>query len=326
MPGQVRHRRGRHRRLPAVIAAAILATGLATGVASAALEDRIDSAEEEAKALSEKLEQRSGQIESLEAEAAEARGRIDELTGELANGQERSAELAAELRQAERAVEEAQARLERAKVVLADRLVAIYKGADPDYLDLVLESADFEDLTSRAAYLEQIKDADATIVERVEDLKAEVEDDLVLVSETKAAIDQHNRELVSARTEVTELRGSLAEQAAELAEAAQAGSVALEDLRAQIETWKAELGTEQTAALFGEGPWVIPAYIVMCESGGNFRAYNPSSGAGGAYQIIPSTWKRYGGKGLAHTAPPAEQHRIAAMIWRDSGPGAWSCA
>jgi len=34
----------------------------------------------------------------------------------------------------------------------------------------------------------------------------------------------------------------------------------------------------------------IPAYIVECESHGYLRALNPSSGAGGRYQVIPSTW------------------------------------
>ncbi len=37
----------------------------------------------------------------------------------------------------------------------------------------------------------------------------------------------------------------------------------------------------------------------MCESGGDYGAVNPSSGAGGAYQILPSTWALYGGKGGA---------------------------
>ena len=64
----------------------------------------------------------------------------------------------------------------------------------------------------------------------------------------------------------------------------------------------------------------------MCESGGNYGALNPSSGAGGAYQILPSTWQLYGGKGLPHEASPAEQDAIAAQIWADSGPGAWVCA
>ena len=64
----------------------------------------------------------------------------------------------------------------------------------------------------------------------------------------------------------------------------------------------------------------------MCESGGNFGAVNPSSGAGGAYQILPSTWRLYGGSGSPQDASPAEQSRIAAQIWADSGPSAWQCA
>jgi hypothetical protein len=70
----------------------------------------------------------------------------------------------------------------------------------------------------------------------------------------------------------------------------------------------------------------IPASIVMCESGGNYSAVNPSSGAGGAYQIMPSTWTAYGGSGLPQDAPPAEQDAIAAKIYATAGPGAWSCS
>jgi len=64
----------------------------------------------------------------------------------------------------------------------------------------------------------------------------------------------------------------------------------------------------------------------MCESGGNYHALNASSGAGGAYQILPSTWSAYGGQGAPQDAPKAEQDRIAGEIWADSGPSAWSCA
>jgi muramidase (phage lysozyme) len=63
----------------------------------------------------------------------------------------------------------------------------------------------------------------------------------------------------------------------------------------------------------------------MCESGGNYRAVNPSSGAGGAYQILPSTWAAYGGTGSPQDAPPAEQDAIAAKIYATDGRGAWSC-
>ena len=64
----------------------------------------------------------------------------------------------------------------------------------------------------------------------------------------------------------------------------------------------------------------------MCESGGNFNAVNPSSGAGGAYQILPSTWRLYGGSGAPQDASPSEQSQIASQIWADSGPSAWVCA
>ena len=75
----------------------------------------------------------------------------------------------------------------------------------------------------------------------------------------------------------------------------------------------------------GSGGYSIPSSIVQCESGGNYHAVNPSSGAGGAYQIMPSTWAAYGGTGLPQNASPAEQNAIAAKIWAASGPSAWSC-
>lgn len=71
--------------------------------------------------------------------------------------------------------------------------------------------------------------------------------------------------------------------------------------------------------------YTIPASIVMCESGGNYSAVNASSGAGGAYQILPSTWAAYGGTGLPQNAPPAVQDAIAAKIYAAGGPSQWSC-
>lgn len=73
------------------------------------------------------------------------------------------------------------------------------------------------------------------------------------------------------------------------------------------------------------GGYSIPSSIVQCESGGNWSAVNPSSGAGGAYQILPSTWAAYGGQGLPQNASPAEQSRIASAIWAHQGSSAWSC-
>ena len=73
--------------------------------------------------------------------------------------------------------------------------------------------------------------------------------------------------------------------------------------------------------------FAIPKNIVMCESGGNYGALNPSSGAGGAYQLLPSTYEGLGGKYEApHLAPKSEQDRLAAKLWADGqGRGNWEC-
>ena len=84
--------------------------------------------------------------------------------------------------------------------------------------------------------------------------------------------------------------------------------------------------TPGTAAGYSSGGgYTIPSGIVQCESGGNYSAVNSSSGAGGAYQIMPSTWQAYGGQGLPQNASKAEQDRIAGAIYAHQGPGAWTC-
>lgn len=93
---------------------------------------------------------------------------------------------------------------------------------------------------------------------------------------------------------------------------------------------KAAAARAATAAPRHRG-WAIPGYIVMCESGGNYRAENSSTTASGAYQILDSTWQAYGGlaSGTGHAAyaSPGWQDTIAARIW-DGGAGAsqWVCS
>ena len=80
-------------------------------------------------------------------------------------------------------------------------------------------------------------------------------------------------------------------------------------------------------ALGPSGGWAIPYAIVLCESGGQDLPPN-SAGASGYYQIMPATWKLYGGSGpAAYLAPKSEQDSVASRIW-NGGAGAsnWVCA
>lgn len=79
---------------------------------------------------------------------------------------------------------------------------------------------------------------------------------------------------------------------------------------------------QQTASAASAGS-PLPECTWLPESGGDPTAVNPTSGAGGYYQILPSTWVAYGGTGLPEDAPMAEQTAIAEKIWATQGPSAW---
>ena len=84
--------------------------------------------------------------------------------------------------------------------------------------------------------------------------------------------------------------------------------------------------TTQSAASTSQGSasGTLPTCTWQPESGGNWGAVNASSGAGGRYQIMPSTWAANGGTGLPQDASPAEQTRVAENVMRTSGASAWA--
>lgn len=67
------------------------------------------------------------------------------------------------------------------------------------------------------------------------------------------------------------------------------------------------------------------------ESGGNYRAMNPTSTAGGKYQMLDQTFHAFGGpdiggRWVTHDAArvrPLLQERVARRVLRGQGLGAW---
>ena len=267
-----------------------------------------------------------------QAAAAEEAG-LSEL---IANGEERSAELAAKLEEAEASLASSKKRLDRARKFLAERLVAIYMdGGLPDTLGMALGSSSFDQLASGTQYLSAIQNSSDRMMERVVELRRQLDGQVASLGEAKLAVDEHNAALGEARDQIASVRiaAESSAAAAGFANADREGQIGA--LKEDIAGWQKQIEKQQeVTAEEAEveveenlgGPYSIPTYIVMCESGGDYSALNPSSGAGGAYQIMPSTWEAYGGTGLPNEASKAEQDRIAALIWADVGSSAWTCA
>jgi membrane-bound lytic murein transglycosylase B len=69
-----------------------------------------------------------------------------------------------------------------------------------------------------------------------------------------------------------------------------------------------------------------PGSIVQRESKGDPNAVNSSSGAGGKYQFLPSTWAGYGGYARAQDAPESVQDKRFNEVWAGgAGSSHWGC-
>jgi septal ring factor EnvC (AmiA/AmiB activator) len=325
------------RRSPAVVFLAVALLTVATAHAAdiGALRDKVGGAREEAASLGAEIRDTQERLAATEAEAAAAASRERHLTDLLAHGRERAARLATKVERSQQHLEAERARLQRARHELSNRLVAIYMSGSPSMASIVLGSGDINELEVRTEYLQRIEESDTDLAARVEQVRNSVRHELELVANLKAQVDAYNERLTAARSEIASVRSRAQEAAARLDSLSAERSSSLAELKSRIGQWVGEIeaaeaasreAAEETVGRWLGGPFSIPTYIVMCESGGNYGAVNPSSGAGGAYQILPSTWDLYGGNGAPQDAPKAEQDRIAAEIWADSGGSAWVCA
>ena len=64
--------------------------------------------------------------------------------------------------------------------------------------------------------------------------------------------------------------------------------------------------------------------VVTRESGGNPRAVNPSSGAGGLFQFLPSTWASLGYSGAPQNASVATQYAAFQKLYAEMGRSPWA--
>jgi septal ring factor EnvC (AmiA/AmiB activator) len=327
----------------AFVCAAIVALLAAATVASAAdvgsLQAKVAAGRSKASALATGLQAAQSELAAAEGEAAAASARERRLSALLASGRERAARLADEVQSTERRLAAERRRLARARTALSARLVAIYESGSPSAASVILAAGDFEELATRTEYLNLIEQSDTDLALRVAQVRRAVARELRRVAVLKERVDAYNARLATARSEVASVREGAEAASARLHAVEAARSASLATLETEIGNWVSDIQAaraaeaERISAAEAEGeverwlggPYSIPAYIVMCESGGNYGAVNPSSGAGGAYQILPSTWELYGGRGAPQDAPKAEQDRIAGEIWADSGPGAWVC-
>jgi peptidoglycan hydrolase CwlO-like protein len=290
----------------------------------------------------------SSLISGLDGQIRLVENRLAGVQEELAADRAQLARVTAELKKERALVVKLRRRLAFARMVLARQLVSSYEGDQPDLVSVVLTANGFNNLLDEITFLKAAESQQQTAISitRADKLAADDAAARLAKLETKdrgithaATIEE--RALASMNALLQSKQSALARARAAQVLALHATQARANQLQSRIAHVRAAQAAAAAAAaasaappppagspsLGANGGWAIPWAIVDCESGGQNTPPN-SAGASGYYQIIPSTWKLFGGTGpAAYLTSKAEQDAVASRIW-NGGAGAsdWVCA
>ncbi|MBV8430717.1 MAG: transglycosylase family protein [Solirubrobacterales bacterium] len=301
--------------------------------------------------LSQLISSLSGQISFVQTREAEVQAQVTQDRARVIVEQ-------ADLTQAENRLAVLRDRLARSRGLLGRQLLSNYESGSPDLVTVVLESNGFNDLLEKITYLKDAEHQQQAIITVTRVARARV----AAATQRLSALELRDRQITydawvheqalagmnsllqskqsalkraqsikesalsASRSKAGQLQTEIsqieAQQAAQRAAAAQAAAQAAQSAAQQA------AGPVATGPALGpSGGWAIPYQIVLCESGGQNLPPN-SAGASGYYQIMPATWRLFGGTGpAAYLASKSEQDAVAGRIWRGgAGWSNWVCA
>jgi septal ring factor EnvC (AmiA/AmiB activator) len=317
----------------AAVAAALLAPALSGAQSENDLRNRAGQARARERGLAGDVARLGALVAKLDGDIAVIERRRADVQAQLDADRVRLATLREQLRGERRRVVRLKARLREARRILSSRLVQLYQTPQPDLVTVVMRAHGFADLLEQSTYVRFVGHQDQKVIDLVRAARADASSAVVRLAHDEARQRAITAAVQARRNALVAISASLQQRRAAVAQARAARAALLAATRAQrkrLEKRIAALERIRARAAFAVGPggpWVIPWPIVQCESGGQNLPPN-FAGASGFYQILPSTWKLFGGSGpAAWKASKAEQDRVATRIWAGgSGAHNWVCA
>lgn len=329
---------------------ALALTGSATGSNITQLKSRLGNTKSELNSTTQRVQtiasrigKLNGQVESLAGQIAFVQSREAEARSRLASYQAKLAATVRAITHERRHLRHLRHVLGRARRALAAELVGQYEQPQPSLITVIINANGFQQLLDSLQYLSDVQRHEQSVITRTRAARghAQAAAGRLSLLQRRDAADAHN-----AQTQANAMAGmnallSSREAALSHARAAQAAALAAsKEKGAQLQAAigviqrqiKAAEIAERTIRYSGGGlgasaGWAIPYAIVLCESGGQDLPPN-SAGASGYYQIIPSTWREFGGTGpAAWLASKSEQDAVASRIWNNgAGASNWTCS
>ena len=339
--------------LAALAAAAALPAGSSANPSLGQLRSQLANQQAKQQHLQSSLGGLTRLVSSLSTQISVVQSRESAVQSELADDRLALAAAQTALRRERQLLALLKARLAHARVLLTKQLLSGFESDQPDLVSVVLESHGFNDLLERITYLKDAEHQQQGIITTTRVAKARAD----AAAKRMAALEAKDRQItadaaVRARA-LAGMQSLLASKQNTLKQAQAVQRAALDTTRQrgqQLQSSISRIEAQQQAeaeaqaqqaqqsqgssaspsagpALGPSGGWAIPYPIVLCESGGQNLPPN-GAGASGYYQIVPATWKAFGGSGpAAYLTSKAEQDAVASRIW-NGGAGAsdWVCA
>lgn len=254
----------------AAIAAAALAVPLAMN--SPALGQDVHAELDAKQAELSSKQERKG---VLTTEISRYSKQIRQLEEELAVLRNREAQVVAELKRIRRRLEIERERLRvlRKRLtqsinLLENRLVSIYKAAEPDTLTVILNANGFDDLVQRYEYLQRIHDQDTAVVARVRDLKTEQTETVETIEAAEAEVEAKRQELARTRSQLEAKEGQLSAARAGRSNTLKRVEGDIERLEGDVSDLQSQVQAQLQASTATAAPAALPAGPIQGGSSG----------------------------------------------------------
>ncbi len=244
--------------LPAALLLAALC--LVASAPAKDLEEKLDATQgklshvrESQSALAATIAEQNQAIDSMIGEVSALRRQQAAVEAELSEKQDELDAATKELKADQRHLAEVRARLRRALGVLRERLIAIYESGSPDMLNVVLDSASWSEVNTRADYLNQIQEYDDSVASRVKGLRDEARAAVKRMTAVRLQIKDARDSIAVKEKEVASARDEAEARFAELKSAQAARQEAMEALESREEALSDNLASisEQIASTTG---------------------------------------------------------------------------
>jgi len=285
--------------------------------AAEAAQAEADRLEAEVRAMDDEIAALSGQVQELDPQIAEATTRSQQLRAEVES-------LRAQIAQKEAEIAQTQADYEVQQDLLDARMATSYKNGTWFYLDLLLDSKNFNDLIARTTLVQRVIESNQQIALQLEESRQALEQRRVELDRTlqsvqlkrqeAEAVEANLREMRTQRQAALDAQESIQNQKASMMEESEANAERLLEFAQQEEAEAARIEAElRSSSSSGSGQY---NGVMAWPTPGFYRVTSPYG-----YRIHPifGTRKLHTGIDIGRNLDPPRSIDGAAIVASGDG-------